>query len=104
VSFPSSGEEDAAAGAFADSEFSGSSQESLFSDQDKGWENTGNADLDSEASIVNKKPSAEEEISKDNGFAGVLSDVIKITNGEILYVKDQDMPETEVTEQNENGE
>jgi hypothetical protein len=105
VSFPSSGgEEDAAANVFAGSEFPGSSQESLFSDQDKGWENTGNADLDSEASIVNKKPSAEEEISKDNGFAGVLSDVIKITNGEILYVKDQDMPETEVTEQNENGE
>lgn len=105
VSFPSSGgEEDAAANVFAGSEFPGSSQESLFSDQDKGWENTGNADLDSEASIVNKKPSAEEEISKDNGFAGVLSDVIKITNGEVLYVKDQDMPETEVTEQNENGE
>jgi len=105
ASFPSSGgEEDAVSGVFVDSGLPASSQESLFSDQDKGVKNSGGSDQDSEASIVNKKPSTEEKISRDKGFAGVLSDVIKITNGEVLFVKDQDMPETEVTEQNENGE
>lgn len=81
------------------------SQESLFRTPETSGSDTEKLNYIS-SEMEESVPSEDrtENKANDKAFAGILDDVVKMTNGEVLYVKDQDITEAETAEEIENGE